>query len=83
MDARMPGMDGFTATRTLRRREQDGRRRTPVIAVTAGVTDDERRACLAAGMDDYVPKPIDPGALETALGRWLPEPVRVEGPEPT
>ncbi|GAB3247535.1 hybrid sensor histidine kinase/response regulator [Nocardioides dilutus] len=71
MDVRMPDMDGFEATAEIRRREQDGRR-TPVIALTAGVTDGDRERCLAAGMDDYLPKPMSRAALAAALEQWVP-----------
>jgi two-component system, sensor histidine kinase and response regulator len=71
MDVRMPGMDGFEATREIRRREQDGRR-TPIIALTAGVTEGERERCLAAGMDDYLTKPMSRASLATALEQWVP-----------
>ncbi len=80
MDCHMPGMDGFQATTELRRREharaageggEDGRRRTPVIAMTAGVLVEDRQRCLAAGMDDFVAKPVDMHLLERALHRQL------------
>jgi CheY-like chemotaxis protein len=66
MDMRMPGMDGLTATRTLRGRGD----RTPVIALTANAFEDDRRACLESGMDDYLTKPLEPKALQAALARW-------------
>jgi CheY-like chemotaxis protein len=71
MDVRMPGMDGFEATAEIRRREQDGRR-TPIIGLTAGVSGGERERCLAAGMDDYLPKPMSRAALAAALAQWVP-----------
>jgi two-component system, sensor histidine kinase and response regulator len=71
MDCRMPEMDGYDATEELRRIEGAGRR-TPVIAMTAGVAAGERERCIASGMDDYVSKPVSPQELDTALVRWLP-----------
>ncbi|GAB3766851.1 PAS domain S-box-containing protein [Nocardioides ginsengisegetis] len=74
MDCHMPEMDGFAATRELRRRE-DGTRRTPVIAMTAGVLDEDRDRCFAAGMDDFVAKPVDVNHLRVTLRRWIGAPV--------
>ncbi|GAA3697432.1 hypothetical protein GCM10022204_11820 [Microlunatus aurantiacus] len=71
MDCQMPEMDGYTATGELRRRE-GGRRHTPVIAMTAGALVGDEARCLAAGMDAYVPKPIDSAQLEAVLARWVP-----------
>ncbi len=71
MDCQMPVMDGYDATRELRRREaEQGLPRLPVIAMTASMTEGERERCTAAGMDDFVPKPITPSDLGSALERW-------------
>lgn len=70
MDCHMPVLDGYDATAELRRREGDGRR-TPVIAMTAGVGAADRDRCLAAGMDDFVPKPVHPDELQAVLRRWV------------
>ena len=75
MDARMPVMDGLTATAEIRAREQSlGRRRTPIIGLSADAMDHQVRELLASGMDHHVSKPIDVarlyGALETALQAW-------------
>ncbi len=70
MDIRMPEMDGLTATARIR--AVQGRDALPIIAVTAHAFDDERDACLAAGMNEFVTKPIEPSRLLTALARCLP-----------
>jgi CheY-like chemotaxis protein len=66
MDVRMPGMGGLAAARTLRARGIN----TPVVALTANAFEDDRRACLEAGMDDFLVKPLSPEALRAALARW-------------
>ncbi|MFC4472686.1 response regulator [Streptomyces xiangluensis] len=70
MDCQMPRMDGYTATRELRRREQDSGRHLPVIAMTASAMSEDRDRCLAAGMDDYISKPVSAEELEQTLARW-------------
>lgn len=70
MDIQMPGMDGYQTTAILR--EMQGNRRVPVIAVTAHAMAGDRERCLAANMDDYVSKPIDPAKLAAVFRQWLP-----------
>ncbi|CAM2743373.1 response regulator [Janthinobacterium lividum] len=75
MDCQMPEMDGFEATRQLRRMEtQQGRERTPIIALTANAILGDRELCLDAGMDDYLAKPYTRAALLAMLARWRPSP---------
>jgi len=77
MDVQMPEMDGLAATRALR--EDPALRNLPVIALTANAMKADLDACLAAGMNDHVTKPIDRKALLQTLRRWLPaKPLRGE-----
>lgn len=66
MDMRMPGMDGPEATRAIRASGD----RTPIVALTANAFEEDRRACLDAGMNDHLVKPLELEALRSALARW-------------
>ena len=80
MDVQMPGMDGLSATRALREERGPG---LPVIAMTAHAFGEDRAACLAAGMNDHVAKPVDPERLYATLLRWLPRAEALPATAPT
>ncbi|HUR76716.1 MAG TPA: response regulator [Acidimicrobiales bacterium] len=74
MDCQMPEMDGYTTTGLIRNNETASGRHTPVIAMTAGATEVDRGRCLAAGMDDYLAKPVKTEHIDAALRRWAVPP---------
>ena len=80
MDVQMPGMDGLEATRRIREMERKtGRVRIKIVAMTANAMMGDREKCLAAGMDDYLAKPVRPEALQAVIEKWgsvLQEPAR-------
>jgi CheY-like chemotaxis protein len=71
MDCQMPEMDGFEATKAIRKFEALQNRYTPIIAVTALAMVGDRERCIAVGMDDYISKPIDRRVLNIKLNHWL------------
>ncbi|MCP5046268.1 MAG: response regulator [bacterium] len=79
MDCQMPELDGYQATGKIREKEKEKKmsggtqhsHRIPIIAMTANVMTGDREKCLSAGMDDYIPKPVNPRVLSDALDKWL------------
>ncbi|MEJ5202422.1 MAG: response regulator, partial [Anaerolineales bacterium] len=71
MDCQMPEMDGFTATRLIRDEEMKRGLHIPIVAMTANAMQGDREACIAAGMDDYISKPVTLPSLSEAIHRWL------------
>jgi len=70
MDCRMPELDGYEATRRIRKQEGETGRRSPIIAITANAMTSDRELCEEAGMDDYLTKPIQPADLARCIARY-------------
>ena len=71
MDCKMPEMDGFEATQAIRQSEIARRTHIPIVAMTAGAMEGDQEKCLAAGMDDYIAKPVNIECLQKILDAWL------------
>ena len=67
----MPEMGGIEATIKIRELEKSTEKRIPIIALTAGATQEERERCMVSGMDDFLTKPIEPDKLSQTLSRFL------------
>lgn len=70
LDCQMPELDGYSASRIIRRLQEQRGERIPIIAMTANALEGSRESCLEAGMDDYLPKPIEPLELERVIKAW-------------
>ncbi len=72
MDIQMHELDGLEATRRIRKIETDKKlERTPIVAMTAHVREQDKDKCLEAGMDDFIPKPFEPAMLAQKIGRYV------------
>jgi PAS domain S-box-containing protein len=72
MDGQMPELDGYDATVAIRAAERTSGRRTPIVALTANASREDRLRCLGVGMDDHIPKPMRMSDLHGVLSRWVP-----------
>ncbi len=70
MDVQMPNVDGFEATRMIRKREKETKQHLPIIAMTALAMKGDKEKCQTAGMDDYIAKPVNPESLFQLMGKW-------------
>ncbi len=71
MDVQMPNVDGYQASRVIQQKSQAGTRKTPIIAMTAYAMQGDREKCLAAGMSDYITKPLNKAALLKLINKWV------------
>ncbi len=71
MDCQMPVMDGYKASRTIRRLALPEKANVPIIAMTANAMKGDKEMCLKAGMDDYIAKPVDAQELYNLMEKWL------------
>jgi CheY-like chemotaxis protein len=71
MDCEMPGMNGYDATREIRKAESETNRHTPIVAMTANALEADKKLCLDAGMDGHIPKPVSPEILQNILGKYV------------
>ncbi|MEK7661654.1 MAG: response regulator, partial [Pseudomonadota bacterium] len=79
MDCHMPNMDGFEATRAIRALKGKYLE-LPIVALTAAAMEEDRRKCAAAGMSDFITKPLDPNAIGQILNKWSQKPIEAQKP---
>ena len=79
MDCQMPEMDGYEASRQIRAGAAgEHNKKIPIVAMTANAIQGDREKCLEAGMDDYIPKPINPNIVLEKLSQWLPSDITIK-----
>lgn len=78
MDSQMPDIDGLTATKLIREGELKSGKHIPIIAMTASALKGDRERFIAAGMDDYISKPIDIAPLQSMIEKWLPKSISTD-----
>ena len=83
MDCQMPEMDGYQTTTAIRLKEAQTGHYVPIIAMTADAMPGDRERCLAAGMDDYISKPVKPKTLAALLQKYFPQPDSIDQPNTT
>ncbi|MBF0262599.1 MAG: response regulator [Magnetococcales bacterium] len=82
LDCQMPRLDGFATCQAIRERERAGGRHLPIVAMTAYAMQGDRERCLAAGMDDYLAKPVTRRGMQSAIMRWLSRDAPLDGLAP-
>jgi CheY-like chemotaxis protein len=79
MDCQMPGMDGFEATKAIRKTEETTGSHVPIVGLTAQAMEGDKDRCITAGMDDYLSKPSTLEKISEMIERWLPKELENSG----